>query len=73
LLALADLRLGRWDSWDTGVDAAGETPEAARIGQALEVAAGVGAELVLDLASRTLGGLAATKAMISAERSLTRR
>src|SRR5215218_610439 len=55
LLALADLRLGRWDTWDTGVEAAGESPQAARIGQALEVAARILAELLLDLAGPDMG------------------
>jgi hypothetical protein len=54
-LALADLRMGRWDTWDTGVEAAGQPPEAARIGQALEVAAGVLAELLLYLGDRHTG------------------
>src|SRR6266704_5104265 len=41
--------MGRWDTWDTGVDAPGQPEQAARIGQALEIAAGVLAELLLDL------------------------
>ena len=59
LLTHADLRMGRWDTWDTGVVAARQLLQSARVGQALEVAPGVRAELLLDLVGpddRWVGG-----------------
>lgn len=48
--------MGRWGTWDTASEeAAGQPEQAARIGQALQVAAGVVAELLLDLGRPDVG------------------